>query len=88
MPNFVFIVDGEVATNYFIPEMTAEEMESNPARAQLLNAMASNPIVIKTDEQIPYGHVWDGVEFKSPNPVPLPVFTMEEEGIIEEEEVI
>lgn len=70
MPNFVFIVDGTVAVNYFIPDMTAEEMESNPARAELLHAMESNPIIMKTDEQIPQGHSWDGVNFISPNPTP------------------
>ena len=83
MPNFVFIVDGAVAVNYFIPDITDEEMESNPAKAELLSAMDSNPIIMKTQEQIPQGYTWDGTTFNSPNPTPeLPT-----NPIIEEEPI-
>ncbi len=83
MPNFVFIVDGAVAVNYFIPDMTIEEIELNPAKAQLLNAMDSNPIIMKTQDQIPQGYTWYGTTFNSPNPTPeLPInLIIEEEPI-------
>ena len=83
MPNFVFIVDGTVAINYFIPDITDEEMESNPAKAELLSAMDSNPIIIKTEEQIPQGYIWDGANFNSPNPIP----ELSTNPIIEEEPI-
>jgi hypothetical protein len=66
VPNFVLIVDGEVAGNYFIK--TPENLDTgfNQAMEKMIAIFSSNPTIVKTEDKIEEGSTWDGQEFIPP----------------------
>jgi hypothetical protein len=66
MPNFVLIVNNEVAGNYFIK--TPENLDTgfNQAMEKMIAILSSNPTIVQTEEKVEEGYIWDGQNFISP----------------------
>ena len=62
MNYFAVLVDGEVALNMELPELVMGKYDG----AKIAAVLSSNPIFIKTDENIEEGSTWDGSTFTPP----------------------
>ena len=64
-PNFVFVVDGEVAANFKFPAM-GEGVEMPSGMAELMAIFSSNPTIVETVDPVDKGSTWDGATFTPP----------------------
>jgi len=64
-PNFVFIVEGEVAANFKFPTF-AEGVEMPPPMQELMAIFQSNPTIVETVDPVEKGSTWDGTSFNPP----------------------
>jgi hypothetical protein len=69
-PNFVFIIEGEVAGNFKFPAMGLDEngiqIPMPPSMEEMMAIFQSNPVIIQTVDEIPKGSMWDGENFTPP----------------------
>ncbi len=63
-PNFVLIVEGEVADNFSFPVFPDGSIP--PAIEKLIAVLKSNPVVIETLDPVEPGSTWDGSSFIPP----------------------
>lgn len=66
MANFVMVVNGEVAGNFATLDPTKVEGPLKESTEKLIAILSSNPTMVPSDERIPEGHYWDGVQFVAP----------------------
>lgn len=70
-PNFVFVIDGEVAGNFKFPLMGLDhngvQIPTPPGMEEMIAIFRSRPIVIETEEAITKGYMWDGTNFNPPS---------------------
>jgi hypothetical protein len=62
MKHYVFVVDGEVAGSFAMPELPEEPEQTLKYRAIL----ESNPTVVPHDGYVTEGSIWDGTNFTPP----------------------
>jgi hypothetical protein len=62
MKYYIFVVDGEVASNLRVPEISFESESFDKYRA----IMESNPTIVPANEPVEEGWTWDGKNFNPP----------------------
>jgi len=69
-PNFVFVIEGEVAGNFKFPTMGKDEngiqIPMPPGMEEMIAIFRSRPIIVETVDEIPKGSMWDGENFTPP----------------------
>lgn len=70
-PNFVFVIDGEVAGNFKFPpavfDQNGQQIPYPPSMEEMIAIFRSRPIIIETEEAITKGYMWDGTNFNPPS---------------------
>jgi hypothetical protein len=62
MKYYIFVVDGEVASNLRVPEISVKSESFDKYRA----IMESNPTIVPANEPVEEGYLWDGTNFTAP----------------------
>jgi hypothetical protein len=69
-PNFVFVIEGEVAANFKFPVMGLDEngiqLPMPPGMEEMIAIFRSRPIIIETIDPVDRGSTWDGQNFIPP----------------------
>lgn len=66
MSHFIFVVDGEVAGEFPVPNLTDSNGNFYPAIEKLIAILSSDPKIVVSDDPIAEGSTWDGQSFTPP----------------------